>query len=226
MRPALASLALVTLLAGGAAPAPDPLLQSVIAGARAVTPASIAFERSVREVATEAGGKPVTRTVVDRWDGKAMTVVSIDGRPPTPAESAAIAKANAGRPLSSYARVAQFLGGSVRRLPDPQGRTVYRIESLPKGTVDIGRDVSAGMTGEAVVDTSGPVPYVARLRLALAKPISFFLVAKLDALEIVNEYRIGPGGRPALVRQSRTLSGAQFGKAGTTRAEATLTPLR
>ncbi len=226
MRPALAFLALGSLIAGAAAPAPDPVLEKVIAGARAVTPASIAFERTVREVVTEGGGKPVTRTTVDRWDGKQMTIVSIDGRPPTPAEIAAITKANAGRPLTSYARVAQFLGGGVRRVPDAQGRAVYRIESLPKGSIDIGRDVSANMTGEAVVDTSGPVPYVARLRLALAKPISFFLVAKLDALEIINEYRLGPGGRPALVRQIRTIAGAQFGKAGTTRAEALLTPLR
>jgi hypothetical protein len=225
MRPALAVLTLVSLIAVAAAPVPDPVLERVIAGARAVTPASIAFDRTVREVATEAGGKPVTRIIVDRWDGKQMTIVSIDGRPPTAAEAAAIAKANAGRPLSSYARVAQYLAGGVRRVADPQGRTVYRIEALPKGSVDIGRDVSASMIGEAVIDTSGPVPYVAQLRLVLAKPISFFLVAKLDALEIINEYRPGPGGRPALVRQIRTLSGAQFGKAGATRTEATLIPL-
>jgi hypothetical protein len=224
MRLPIAPLALVLLVA--AAPAPDPLLDKVIAGARAVTPTTIAFERTARTTSKDDKGNGETRVRVDRWDGAQLTPVSIDGKPPTPAQLAEIQKATAGRPVPGYHRVADFLKNGAVRVPDPQGRTVYRVTGLPKGTVNIGKDISANLVGEAVVDTSGPQPYVSRLRVYLPKPLSFFMVAKLDAYEQINEYRLGPGGKPSLFKALQSMSGAQFGKSGSTRTEATYNALR
>ena len=215
----LVSLSLLLTLA--AAPAPDPLLQQLVAGARAISPATQTFERVVRTTSQEKDTAPVTRTRVDRWDGKALTPVTIDGRAPTPDQIADSTKASAGRPVPGYYRIADFLKGGAIRVADSQGRTVYRINGLPKGSVNVGKDISGSLVGEATVDTAGPQPYVSRLRVFLPKPLSFFMVAKLDSFEQVNDYRLGIDGRPVQVRSVQSMSGAQFGKAGTTRSEAT-----
>lgn len=216
---------LLSSAAVATAPAPDPLLQQVIAGARAVPASAIAFERSVRDVSQDKAGQATTRIRTDRWDGQQATLVSLDNKPAPPEAAEDFRKQAAGKPVAGYYRVADFLGNGAQRVADPQGRIVYRITGLPKGSVDVGRDVSADMVGEAVIDTSGPQPFVSRLRLYLAKPLSFFMVARLDALEIINDYRIGPAGRPTLMHQVRTMAGAQFGKAGQSRTEISYTPL-
>ena len=225
MKPYLAAL-LLCLSSAPALSATDPLLDKVIAGARAAPAASIAYERSLRAVSQENGGATETRTATDRWDGQQMTSVSVNGKPATPDDIAQARKAAAGRPVSGYYRIADYLRDGARRVNDPQGRTIYRIDKLPKGSVTISGDRSGDMVGEAVIDTSGPQPFVSRLRIFLPKPLSFFMVAKLDSYEVVNEYRVGPGGRPALVRQVQAIVGSQMGKAGQTRTEITYTPLR
>ena len=214
---------LAALFLIAAAPAPDPLLQKIIAGARAVPAASQPFERVVRTTSQEKDAAPVTRTRTDRWDGKALTPLIIDGKPPTPDQVAEITKASAGRPIPGYHRIADFLKGGAVRVADPQGRTVYRITGLPKGSINVGKDISRDLIGEAIVDASGPQPFVSRLRVFLPKPLSFFMVAKLDSFEQVNDYRLGVDARPVQVRSVQSMSGAQFGKAGTTRSEATYT---
>ncbi|WP_426164255.1 hypothetical protein [Sandarakinorhabdus sp. DWP1-3-1] len=224
---AIIALALSALSLSPVAAAPaDPLLVQIVAGARAVPPASIAFERSVRTLAQEGAAAPETQLRTERWDGKVLTPLTVGGKPASAEDVARIRKAAAARPIAGYYRIADYLGGKARRVADAQGRTVYRVEGLPKGSIDIGKDISANLVAEALVDTSGPVPFVSRLRIMLAKPLSFFLVAKLDTFEVVNEYKPGPGGRPALVRQTQSLAGAQLGKAGTTRTETIYTPTR
>jgi hypothetical protein len=127
--------------------------------------------------------------------------------------------------VAGYYRLASFLGQGARRVPDAKGRIVYRVDKLPKGSINIGRDISAALTAEAIVDTSGPKPFVSRLRILLPKPLSFFMVAKLDSFEAENEYRLGPDGRPMVVHQKQTMSGAQFGTSGTSTAESHYQPL-
>lgn len=224
MQKILGSLPILLTLA--AAPAPDPLLQQVIAGARAVPASTQPFERVVRTTAQEKDAAPVTRTRTDRWDGKVLTPLVVDGKPATPAQVAEITKASAGRPVPGYHRIADFLKNGAVRVADSQGRTVYRIAGLPKGSVNVGKDISSDLVGEAIVDTSGPQPFVSRLRVFLPKPLSFFMVAKLDSFDQVNDYRLGSDGRPVQVRSVQSMAGAQFGKAGTTRAEAIYTPGR
>lgn len=216
----------LALLLIAAAPAPDPLLEKVIAGARAVPPATIAFERTLRSTGTEDKGAPETHVRTERWDGQTIVPLTIDGKPATAAQVADAQKASKGKPVPGYHRLADFLKGGAVRTTDAQGRTVYRIAGLPKGSINIGKDISADLVGEALVDTSGPQPYVSRLRVYLPKPLSFFMVAKLDAFEIINEYRPGPGGKPALVKGQQSMTGAQFGKSGTTRTETSYTIVR
>nr|WP_310522153.1 hypothetical protein [Polymorphobacter sp.] len=216
----------LVLLSTAASAAPDPLLDKVIAGAKAVPASGIAFDRVAKGVSQEKSGATETTVKVDRWDGKQMTPVSIDGKPVTTEDAARIRKETAGRPVPGYHRIADYLSGGARRVPSADGRIVYRIDKLPKGSINISGDRSADMVGEAVIDASGAVPIVSRLRIFLPKPLSFFMVAKLDSFEVVNDYRPGPGGRPALFHSLQTMAGSQFGKTGTTRTDVTYTPLR
>lgn len=223
MRPAIALSSLAFVVA--AAPAPDPILSRIIADARALPPASIAYERQSRTILQEKGGESSSSNRVDRWDGRDFTLVSVDGKPPAAKDVEAFSKATASRPVAGYHRLADLLTTSAVRLSDPQGRIVYRVAGLPKGTMTIGKDVSANVVGDFFVDNSGAQPYVTRARMVLAKPISFFMVAKLDSLELTNEYKLDAKGRPYLSRVVQTMSGAQFGKQGSTRTETIYTLL-
>ncbi len=224
MRSISAGLCLVVLSA--AAPAPDPLLDRIIAGARAVPADSIGFERSSRSIGQDEGKAPETNVRVDRWDGQQLTLVSVNGSPATPEKIAEQKKAFSGRPVPGYHRIAEFLKGGAHRLPDNQGRILYRIDKLPKGSINIGKDVSENLVADLLIDNSGNQPYVSRMHIFLPKPLSFFFVAKLDSFDVVNEYRPGPGGRPALLRTTQSLAGVQLGKSGNTRTESTFTPLK
>ncbi|OYU15634.1 MAG: hypothetical protein CFE37_04740 [Alphaproteobacteria bacterium PA4] len=224
MRAVLALFALV--LATAAAPAPDPLLQQILAGARAVPPASTAWERTQKQTGKDAdGGASETHVQVDRWDGQQLVRVSSDGKPPSAEATAQYKKATAGKPVPGYHRIADYLKAGAVRGSDAQGRIVYRVTGLPKGSINIGKDISANLVAEALVDSSGPQPFVSRLRIMLPKPLSFLFIAKLDSFEVVNDYRM-INGKPTLVHQTQAMSGSQMGSAGSTRSESTYTPLR
>ena len=221
----VAAIAMLPVLSA-AAPAPDVLLGRLVADARAVAPASIAFERLVRATTQDKSGQATTQVRVDRWDGRAFTLVSVNGKPPAASEIDAFRKVAASRPVPGYHRIADLLAASAVRQTDAQGRTLYRVTGLPKGTVDVGRDVSSNLVAEFTVDTSAARPYVTQMRFVLPKPLSFFMVARLDSLEAVYDYRLDGMGRPYLARTVQTISGAQFGQQGSTRTEALYTMLR
>lgn len=223
MRLVLAALSL--LFAVAAAPAPDPLLQQIVAGARAVPPASVRWERALKQSGQDAGDSSAeSHSRTERWDGKQLTLINVDGKPPTADDLASHRKASAGRPVPGYHRVADFLGPGATRSQDAQGRTLYRVNGLPKGSITIGRDISANLVAEALIDNSGPQPFVSRLRITLPKPLGFMFVARLDSFEAVSDYRL-VGGRPVLVRQTQAITGTQMGKSGTSRSESLYTPL-
>ena len=217
-------LALFTLPA--AAPAPDPLLGQIVSSARAIAPASLAFERQSRTLTQQASGPPESHQRVDRWDGRAFTLVSVDGKPPAEKDAAAFRKATASRPVPGYHRIADMLGAGATRRSDAQGRIVYHVSSLPKDSVRLGKDISANMAGEFIVDGSGAQLYVTQARLTLTKPVSFFMVAKLDSVVITLDYKLDGNNRPYLASTVQMMAGAQFGKQGTTRSETSYTMLR
>jgi hypothetical protein len=223
-------LAIVSLVAAAtagvasAAPA-DPVLQKIIAGAAAVPPASTSFERTTRVVERDESGAAETTVRVDRWDGKLLSLVSINGKPATAGEIADFRKAAAARPMAGYYRLATFVSAGARRTGEKPGQLLYRIDHMPKGSVDLNGDKSDKFSADLTVDTSGPVPVVSRLHIFLPKPFSIMFVAKVDKFDVVNDYAAGKDGRPALVHSVQQLAGAQFGKAGETRTEISYTPV-
>jgi hypothetical protein len=223
-----ATLALLIALplapALAAAPVADPLLQKLIAGAKAVPASSIRFERVSKNSGREKDGPVETEVRVDRWDGRQMTRISINGRPATADEVEKARKASSSVP--GYHRVAEFLAGGARRTAEAPGQLTYHLDRLPKGSIAMGGDRSDKFAGDVTVDTSGAQPFVSRMHFYAPKPFSIMFVAKVDRFDVVNDYRLGPDGRPMLVRQVQSISGAQFGKVGETRTESTFTPLR
>lgn len=224
--PMLALLSLSIASASLAAPAADPVLQKVIAGARAVPPSSISFERTSRLVAKDESGASETTVRVDRWNGKQLALISKDGAPASADDIARQAKAGKGRPVAGYYRIGDFLSGGARRISEKPGQIVYRVDRMPKGSIDLNGDKSDKFSADAVVDTSGAVPMVTRFHIFLPKPFSIMFIAKVDKFDIQNDYAIGKDGRPALARSVQQMAGAQFGKAGEQRTEITYSPLR
>lgn len=209
-----------------AAPAPaDPVLAAVVRAAAAVTPASQPFEEVTRVTSRDDAGKTEIVTRITRWDGRQRTLVSVDGRPPTAAEQKEAAKAFREAPIPGYHRLALFLSGGGTRQSLAGGKSLYRIAPMPKGSINIAGDRSASMIAEAVVEP-GDRPWVSRLHILAPKPISMFLVARIDSFDVVNDYALAADGRPMLVRQVQNFSGAQFGQKGSVRTEVTWKPLR
>lgn len=224
--PALALLSLSIGSAALAAPVVDPVLQKVIAGARAVPPTSVSFERTSRLVAKDESGATETSVKVDRWNGKQLVLVSTNGTPASADDIAKQAKAGKGRPIAGYYRVGDFLSGGARRISEKPGQIVYRVDTMPKGSIDLNGDKSDKFSADAVVDTSGSVPVVTRVHIFLPKPFSIMFIAKVDKFDVQNDYVVGRDGRPALARSVQQMAGAQFGKAGEQRTEIVYSPMR
>lgn len=204
----------------------DPVPQKLVAGARAVPPSTISFERNSKTVAREASGATETSTRVDRWDGRAMHRFSTDGRPATAEEIAKQAKASKGRPVPGYHRIGDFLSGGARRISEKPGQIIYRIDKLPKGSIDMTGDKSDEFSADLVVDTSDATPVVTQMHIFLPKPFSIMFVAKVDKFDTVNDDVIGRDGRPMLLRSVQRMAGAQFGKTGEQRTESVFVPLK
>ncbi|KPF77925.1 hypothetical protein IP88_05095 [alpha proteobacterium AAP81b] len=214
------------LLATAAAPAPDPLVARIITSARAVPPASLAFEETTRTVARDSAGKIETTVTVERWNGRQWSFVSLNGKPPGAKAAEAMRKSHEAGPVTGYHRLADFLAGGARRTAEANGTVQLHIAPMPKGSINIAGDRSAKFEADASVDTSGGAPMVTRLHIRAPKAFSMMLVARIDRFEIVNEYKTGPDGRPWLVRQTQDYSGAQFGSTGSVHSETVITPLR
>lgn len=197
----------------GAAPS-DPLLLRIVAGAAAVPASALDFDRTT--VSTQvADGKTERRTVVDRWDGRAWSVVSIDGKPPLPKEAGAVLKAARNGPVPGYHRLAEILSEGAVRTTGPHGETVYRVLHLPEGSVTMRGAPADRFAAELTVDTNGPVPIVRHARYYAPAPMRIMMVAKLDRFEAHSDFRIGSRGRPELTRQTVDIAGTLFGRAGT-----------
>jgi hypothetical protein len=169
---------------------------------------------------------------VDRFDpakpaGQRWTLVSVDGRPPTADEQKSFAQESAKRRVSSYARVANYFGTESTSGTDAQGRTVFRFKTLPKETVMVaGSDLSANSTGEAVVNSSGAVPFVEHVRFTLTKPTRIKLVAKIEHFQANARYKLSPDGKPVPAEFKSEANGSMVGKAGSIRTTITFSEVR
>ena len=208
----LISLSLVplALLCVAAAPADFALRDRIVADAAAVAP--VPFVRTF--TATQSGGgEKESHVRVDRWDGKAWTLVSLDGKPPSADDAAKAAKSFGAQKPPGYHRLATLLAKAVPAT-DARGRTVLRVATLaPESFFTSGKDVSEHFTAEAVV-TEGARPYVEQLRLTAREPFRLMLVAKVETFVTVSDYARDAGGTPRLVRQVADINGSMLGRSG------------
>jgi len=207
-----------------AAPVLTALLQKLIAGSRAVPPASIMFECTSKTSGREKGSAVESEVRIDRWHGRQMARISTNGRPATPEEIEKVRKATT--TIAGYRRIADYLVAGARRSDEASGQIVYHLDRLPKDMINMGGDRSDRFLGDLSVDISGARAFIVRTNFYAPAFFSILFVAKVDRFDAVSDYRNGADGSPALDRQVQTIAGAQFGKAGETRTESPHSPLR
>ena len=201
-----------------AAPAAaDPLQDQVLAGMRRVDTSDVAFTSTTRIERTGAAAKEI----VTRYDPRAPTgrrwsVLRVDGRAPTAKEVKDITKAANAQPPQGYARLARWFGGAAVRVAQGPGSVTYRFARLPAGVVKMGsHDASADTVADAVVNTSGPAPYVERVRFSSSRGFRMMLVAKVERYVLTAAYAPLADGRPVVTATDAEIGGALMGKSGT-----------
>jgi hypothetical protein len=194
----------------------DALQQQVVAGAKSVGEEDFAFTETA---INQRNGEPVKEYVL-RYDPTRprpwrWTLIKAEGRAPTAKESAEVTKEAGTRPVPSYARVAKWFGAPAERVATGPGSVTYRFASLPAGTIKIAsHDASADSVTEAVVDTSGKVPFVSRVHIVTNKPFRMMMVAKIERIDITTTYRLTAGGKPMIFSTASDTTGSMLGKSG------------
>ena len=212
-------LAAALLGAGAAAgPAPDlrlePLREAIITDARAANPSGIAFERTTTAIRRGPGMKEKTVTV-ERWDGRAWSLVSVNGKAPSANQLKAFRKATAINPVPGYHRMASLLAAAADVSTDDDGRKILKIPVLPPGSVMADKaDISSHLSGEAVIATTDGKPWVARLKVRARENFKLNMLIKVTNFEQVSDYSLGPDGKPRLASQSADSKGSMFGFTG------------
>lgn len=220
------ALALAAALAAGLAAVPaaaDALLDRLRADAAAADPADVAFESVVTATGPRKGE---SRETVERWDGRAWTLISVNGKPPSASEADKFRRQKADeRNVPGYGRLATYLSGPVEKRTDTAGNTVYFIPQLPKGSFILWGDNSRFFSGEALVAQSPAGPYVKRFRAWVREPFRMRVVLKVERFDLVNDYAV-EDGRRVLVRQQSDSNGALLGQTGTMRIDSQFSAYR
>jgi hypothetical protein len=206
----------------------DALQQQVLAAARTVSEEDFAFTQTA---SNQRNGEPIKEFVI-RYDPKMpkavrWTLVKAEGRAPTAKESAEMAKRAGKGAVPSYARVAKWFGAPAERVATGPNSVTYRFKSLPAGTIKIGsHDASADAVTEAIVDTSGKIPFVTRAHIVITKPFRMMMVAKIEKLDIISNYKMLADGKPMIVSTASDMTGSMLGKSGWFKARSTFTDIR
>jgi hypothetical protein len=189
------------------------------------------FERTSREQKQTAKG-PVTEVRVDRFDPKAppgrqWSLLSINGRAPTPKEVSEHRKLVSSLPVPGFYRLSAIFAGEPERRVEANGRILYRWTSLPAGSMPTpGPDISPRMAAEALVEKVGNRPIIRSVRLFAPKPFPVMAVAKVNSFDLQNFYAEGDGGTPVLVSQAGTTDiSAPFGQGVRQTSETKFRPL-
>ena len=193
----------------------DPLQDRVVAFARQVSPTAFAFTQTTRVNQTGSAAK----TIVTRYDplqpkGRRWTLMSIDGAPPTAKQRDGAAKRSKDRDPDSYGELAKWFATPATRIAETPSSVTYRFARLPAGTVKIGsHDASADTVAEALVDTSGRVPVVTRIRYVSSTSFRMALVARVDRYAFQSSYRL-LDGIPVPAGVEADITGSLLGKSG------------
>jgi len=222
------ALVCVLLLAASGARADDQLAFLRAEAARADI---VGFERTMRAEELK-DGETVVSVRVDRFNPHApatrrWALVSVDGRKATAKEIADHRKLVSSFPVPGFYRLRAILAGEPTQSTDAKGRTVYRWDKLPPGSLPTpGPDVSARMAAEAVVETVAGRPMFSRVRIYAPRPFSILSVAKMNAFDLINVYQPNGSGPPILVSQtSLTDVSAPFGQGGRSTSEISFRPI-
>lgn len=208
--------ATLALLAFGAPARADAVLDRLRADAERAD--AVGFERTTREEKQTSKG-PVVEVRVDRFDPKApegrqWTLVSVNGRVPSTRQRAEHRKLVSSFPVPGFYRLSAILAGEPTRSIDAQGRTLYRWQSLPAGSIPTpGSDISRQMAAEAVVEKVAGRPVFKSVRLFAPKPFKVMSIARVNRFDQLNNYELMNGAVPVLISQaSETDISAPFGQ--------------
>jgi len=209
---------LVPLFLLASAAAADPVLDSI--RAEAARAEASGFERTTREEKqTDAGPEVTVR--VDRFNPQApkdkqWTLLTVNGRPATKAENNEHKRKVSSYPVPGFYMLSAIMAAEPIRTTDAKGRTLYRWEALPAGSLPTaGPDVSPQLAAEATVEKVGGRPMFTKVRIFAPRPFSFMAVARMKEFDLTSVYQPGNGGTHMLVAQiSRTDISAPFGKGG------------
>jgi len=200
----------------------DALQDQIVAAARTTPRDGYGFRRTLVSDQTDTPRK----TLVERFDprqpaAQRWTLESIDGRAPNAKELEQARKAKRD-PTASYADIARWFGAPATRSDAAPGTVTYRFAGLPSGTIKLGsHDASPDMQVEATVNTRGKTPFVERVRMLSAKKFHMMLVASVESIVIVMQYRQQADDRAVPAETGSEFAGSMLGKRGKIRAVAT-----
>ena len=205
-------LPLVLLIA--AAPVPTPLRDRLIAEATALPPEQLAFDRTTKAVRT-GGGTTTTTNIVDRWDGRAWSLLSVGGAKPTATDRHDHERQARAAPVPGYHRLAPLLAAAVSVSIDPQGRQLWHVPVMPAGSVrtDSG-DISDHLQADLRVVRRGDGAFVDQLRITAREPFKMNFLIKVTDFEQLVDYQPGSDGKPRLISQKSESKGTMFGFPG------------
>ncbi len=202
------------------AAAPDPVREQLIAQARGQSPTSLLFDRTT----TITRVSPIERkttTLVERWDGRQWSLVSVDGRSPTASQTREAIKAAVRVPVPGYYRLAALLAAANEHRADTDGHVILQIPQLPAGTVTTGNDdISAHLSGEVTIASHDGAPWVQSLRISAREKFKLNLLITVSHFEQSFEYRLDSNGQPRLATQVADSLGQMFGQTGGEKSEA------
>ena len=203
-----------------AAPAADPVREALIAQARGQSPAALLFDRTTM-ITRVSPIERRTTTLVERWDGRTWSLVSVNGQTPTASQARDAIKASARVPVPGYYRLAALLAAASDRRIDADGHLILQIPQLPPGTILTGSDdISAHLGGEATIASTGGAPWVQSLRITAREKFKLNLLITVSRFEQTFEYRLDDNGQPRLASQVADSLGQMFGQTGGEKFEA------
>lgn len=212
-------LPLVLLIA--AAPIPQSLRDRLIAEATAIQPEQLAFDRTTKSVRT-GGGTTTKLNLVERWDGKKWTLLSVAGAKPTSTQRRDHERAAKAVPVPGYHRLAILLPAATTVETDAQGRAWWHIPMLPAGSVhtDSG-DISNHLQADLRIGKRGDSAFIDQLHITAREPFKMNLLIKVTDFDQVIDFQPGNDGKPRLVTQKSISKGTMFGFPGGETAQVT-----
>ena len=227
----IALLSVVAAAPSFAQPNDDELRQRILAQAQSVSADDFAFTRTIRSEA-RWNSKTFKNVSVETFDpakpaNARWMLVSVDGAPPSAAKLRKYRKEAAKRRvIPGYHRIARYFEAPATVSREADGKTVFRFDTLPKGSVSIlERDLSQMARADASVRETDGAPFVEQVCVSI-KPRPTQPFFKIDGYESTFHYRVGPGGKPFLAATTSDMSGSGLGLTATLRSATTYSDYR